>query len=82
MPSFEVLLGFDMETDVGSWTPYHEGLKHATPILLDLFQKHEVTGTFYFVGISAKSVPESVNLVKDAGHEIGAHSLYHETVGD
>jgi peptidoglycan/xylan/chitin deacetylase (PgdA/CDA1 family) len=82
MGAFEVLLGFDMETDVGSWTPFHEGLRHATPRVLDIFQKHEATGTFYFVGISAKSVPESVNLVKDAGHEIGAHSLYHETVGD
>ena len=82
MNTFDVLLGFDMETDVGSWTPFHEGLTQATPRVLDLFEKHGATGTFYFVGISAKCVPRSVNLVKDAGHEIGAHSLYHETVGD
>lgn len=82
MSSFEVLLGFDMETDVGSWTPFHEGLRHGTPKVLDIFQKHQATGTFYFVGLSAKEVPESVHQVKDAGHEIGAHSLYHETVGD
>ena len=82
MNTFDVLLGFDMETDVGSWTPFHEGLKQATPRVLDIFEKHGATGTFYFVGISAKSVPGSVNQVKDAGHEIGAHSLYHETVGD
>lgn len=79
--TIEVLYGFDMETDVGSWTPFHEGLRHATPLLLDLFRKHEITGTFYFVGASAKEVPESVLAVKEAGHEIGAHSLYHETVG-
>lgn len=82
MSAFDVLLGFDMETDVGSWTPFHEGLRHGTPRILDLFQRHDVTGTFYFVGISAKEVPESVHQVKAAGHEIGAHSLYHETVGD
>lgn len=82
MNSFDVLLGFDMETDVGSWTPFHEGLRHGTPKVLELFRKHEVTGTFYFVGLSAKEVPESVLLTKEAGHEIGAHSLYHETVGD
>jgi peptidoglycan/xylan/chitin deacetylase (PgdA/CDA1 family) len=82
MNSFEVLLGFDMETDVGSWTPFHEGLRAATPKVLDVFAKHGVTGTFYFVGLSAKEVPESVQLVKEAGHEIGTHSLYHETVGD
>jgi peptidoglycan/xylan/chitin deacetylase (PgdA/CDA1 family) len=82
MDTFEVLLGFDMETDVGSWTPFHEGLRYGTPKVLEIFRKHAVTGTFYFVGLSAKEVPESVNQVKEAGHEIGAHSLYHETVGD
>lgn len=80
--AFEVLLGFDMETDIGSWTPFHEGLRHATPKVLKLFEKHRATGTFYFVGSSAREVPESLQWVKDAGHEIGAHSLYHETVGE
>lgn len=78
----EILLGFDMETDVGSFTPFHEGLRHATPKILSLFKDHGITGTFYFVGHSAREVPESVLAVKDAGHEIGTHSLYHETVGD
>lgn len=82
MSAFEVLLGFDMETDIGSWTPFHEGLRHGTPKVLEVFQRHGVTGTFYFVGLSAKEVPESVGQVKEAGHEIGAHSLYHESVGD
>lgn len=81
-PKFEILFGFDMETDVGSWTPFHEGLRHATPLLLQLFQAHGITGTFYFVGASAREVPESVLAVKSAGHEIGAHSLFHETVGE
>lgn len=80
--AFEVLLGFDMETDVGSFTPFHEGLRHATPKILKLFKEHSVTGTFYFVGHSAREVPESVLAVRDAGYEIGAHSLFHETVGD
>lgn len=79
---FEILLGFDMETDVGSFTPFHEGLRHATPKILEVFKNHEVTGTFYFVGHSAREVPESVLAVQAAGHEVGAHSLYHETVGD
>lgn len=81
-PEIEILFGFDMETDVGSWTPFHEGLRHATPLLVELFQKHSITGTFYFVGASAREVPESVLAVKAAGYEIGSHSLYHETVGE
>ena len=82
MASLEVLLGFDMETDVGSWTPFHEGLRHATPGILEVFAKHSAKGTFYFVGHSAREVPESVLSVRDAGHEVGTHSLYHETIGD
>lgn len=82
MANLEILFGFDMETDVGSWTPFHEGLRHATPLLIDLFQKHEITGTFYFVGASVREVPESILALRDAGHEIGAHSLFHETVGE
>ena len=27
---FDVVFGFDMETDVGSFTPYYEGVKHGT----------------------------------------------------
>jgi peptidoglycan/xylan/chitin deacetylase (PgdA/CDA1 family) len=82
MSYFEVLLGFDMETDIGSWTPYYEGLHHGTPRVLDLLARHEVSGTFYFVGQCAKELPHIVRRCRDVGHEIGAHSLYHETVGD
>ncbi len=82
MNKFDVLLGFDMESDIGSWTPFYEGLRHATPKILEIFQRHEITGTFYFVGAAAQAVPASVMAVVKAGHEIGTHSLYHETVGD
>jgi len=82
MSAFEVLFGFDMETDIGSGTSAHDGLIHGTPRVLDLMARHGVTGTFYFVGASARAVPGSVRSVCDAGHEVGAHSLHHETVGD
>ncbi len=82
MSRFDILFGFDMESDIGSWTPFHEGLRFGTPRILDVFHRHEITGTFYFVGQSARAAPESVREVKRAGHEIGAHSLFHETVGD
>lgn len=76
-----VMLGFDMETDVGSWTPYYEGLKNATPCILELLSKRAVTGTFFFTGDSVQKHPQVVRDVGRAGHEVGAHSLYHETVG-
>ncbi|MCX5769161.1 MAG: polysaccharide deacetylase family protein [Candidatus Hydrogenedentes bacterium] len=82
MSDLQVVLGFDMETDIGSWTPFYEGLQHGTPVMLDMLDKHAVPATFFFTGDSAKKHPEVVETVKARGHEIGAHTLFHETVGD
>ncbi|MDD4869583.1 MAG: polysaccharide deacetylase family protein [Kiritimatiellae bacterium] len=76
-----VILGIDMETDVGSFTPFLEGFKNGTPLLLEVFERHGVTGTFFFVGDAVRQHPEVLRTVQDHGHEIGAHTLYHETVG-
>jgi len=77
----QVIFGLDMETDVGSWTPFYEGLQHGTPRLLHTFAEQEITGTFFFTGDAARRYPGIVREVAAAGHEVGCHSLYHETVG-
>ncbi|HZJ68619.1 MAG TPA: polysaccharide deacetylase family protein [Candidatus Eisenbacteria bacterium] len=77
-----VLIGVDTETDVGSNTPYYEGVQHGTPKLLDLFDKKGVQATFYITGDCAEKNPEIVKMIYNSGHEVGAHSLLHETVGD
>ncbi len=82
MSRMQVVLGFDMETDVGSWTPFYEGLKNGTPVILDVLERRGVSATFYFTGDAARKHPEVVQSVKAKGHEIGAHTLFHETIGD
>ncbi len=77
-----VVFGFDMETDVGSWTPFYEGVVNGTPRILDVLNKHGITATFFFTGETARLHPEVVKTVDRAGHEVGCHSLYHETLGD
>jgi len=77
-----VVLGFDCETDVGSWTPFYEGLIHGTPRFLDLLQRRGITATFFFTGVAASSHSDLVRHVQNCGHEVGCHSIYHETVGD
>jgi peptidoglycan-N-acetylglucosamine deacetylase len=77
-----IILGFDMETDIGSWTPYYEGLEKGTPKLLELLETKKITATFFFTGDSAIRYPKICQTVKKMGHEIGCHSLSHETVGD
>lgn len=82
MNKVQVVFGLDMETDVGSFTPYYDGAKYGTPILLKMFESKGVSATFYFTGDCARQNPETVELVKKSGNEIGCHSLFHETVGE
>jgi len=77
-----VVFGFDMETDVGSFTPFYEGLQHGTPVILDVLARHAISATFYFTGESARRHPEVVESVVQAGHEVGCHTLFHETIGE
>lgn len=77
-----VIFGFDMETDIGSWTPFYEGLVHGTPRILDILGRHRISATFFFTGDSAQTHPEIVKQVDSASHEVACHSLYHETLGD
>ena len=36
---FDVVLGFDMETDIGSFTEYYNGIQKGTPRLLEILSK-------------------------------------------
>ncbi len=79
---FTVVFGFDMETDIGSWTPFYEGLLKGTPRILDVLAKFSIDATFFFVGEAAMQHPEIVRMVDMGGYEVGCHTLYHETIGD
>lgn len=79
---FDVVFGIDMETDIGSFTPFYEGVEHGTPRLLEIMESHGVKSTFFWTGHAAASNPKTVRKVCDAGHETGCHGLYHETLGD
>ena len=82
MGELRVALGFDMETDVGSWTPFYEALRPGGAAILDTLTANGVTATFFFTGDAAREAPEIVQAVRDAGHEVGAHTLFHETIGE
>jgi hypothetical protein len=47
------------------------------PRLIDLYSKYDVASTFYFTGMFAEDSPESVDLVKEHGHEVGCHGYDH-----
>ena len=78
----KTVFGFDMETDIGSWTPWYNGFAEGTRAILGVLDKQQISATFFFTADAAQKNPEMVKAVLDAGHEIGCHSLFHETVGD
>lgn len=80
--ALDVVLGMDMETDIGSFTSEYEGVRHGTPRLLEIMQRQNVRATYFWTGHSAGHNPDSVREVKGAGHETGCHGLVHETLGD
>jgi peptidoglycan-N-acetylglucosamine deacetylase len=53
---------------------YKEGM----PRLLELYQKYDVTATFFFTAHIAKLIPEVVKMVIPYGHEVGSHGYTHE----
>ncbi|MGV8136566.1 MAG: polysaccharide deacetylase family protein [Mangrovibacterium sp.] len=79
---FHVVFGFDMETDIGSYTPYYNGVQQGTSFILEILEKHGIQATFFWTGHAAENNPDIVLKVKEAGHETGCHGLFHETLGD
>lgn len=80
--AFDVVLGFDMETDIGSYTPFYEGVRQGTPLILDVLEKYKAESTFYWTGHAAENNAEIVRTIAARGHETGCHGLFHETLGD
>lgn len=57
------------------------GIKVVTegmPILLDIYAKLGIKGTFFFVGDMADKFPEVVKMIIPYGHEVASHGWSHE----
>jgi len=62
------------------WDEMPSKVENNTRRLFELLAKHDVCGTFFFLGWVAERYP---NLVRDAvrlGHEVGCHSFWHRPV--
>jgi polysaccharide deacetylase family protein (PEP-CTERM system associated) len=63
-----------------SWNSWPSRVVVSTQRILDLFDKHNTKGTFFFVGWVAHQYPELVREVSSRGHELACHSFWHRTV--
>ncbi|MBN1910743.1 MAG: polysaccharide deacetylase family protein [Pirellulales bacterium] len=78
-----ILLSFDMESDIGSWTDEYVGCAKGTGRILEVLDRYDVLSTFFFTGDALLNCPESAcEVLAAARHEIGCHTLHHESVGN
>jgi polysaccharide deacetylase family protein (PEP-CTERM system associated) len=59
------------------WENYDERVIHNTEIILKLFEKYDVSATFFTVGYIAEKHPELIQKIVSQGHEIASHSFFH-----
>ena len=48
------------------------------PRLLRLFRKYDLKTSFFIPGHSLESFPKEMEMIVEAGHEVGAHGYLHE----
>jgi len=81
-------LDFFMTCDVEEFSIQHSTIKASVipkvheqglPRILDVFDRHGISATFFFTGYFAERSPPSLELVKAKGHEIGCHSYSHDS---
>jgi polysaccharide deacetylase family protein (PEP-CTERM system associated) len=59
------------------WNQCELRVVESTTRLLDLFDRHDVKGTFFVLGWIAERVPDLVREVARRGHEIASHGYHH-----
>jgi peptidoglycan/xylan/chitin deacetylase (PgdA/CDA1 family) len=94
MKDFKVTFGVDVDAVAGWLGSYggedslqdiQRGLfagEIGLPRLVNLFGKYDIKSTFFAPGHSIETFPKSIEMLANAGHEIGAHGYSHENPRD
>jgi len=61
-----------------TWEKCDLRVESSTHRLLDLFDRHSVKATFFFLGWIAERCPGLVREVRNRGHEIASHGYHHQ----
>jgi hypothetical protein len=54
------------------------GAEVGTPRLLELYDRFNVTTSWFTPGHTVDTFPDTCRRIRDAGHEFGNHGYYHE----
>ena len=59
------------------WNSYESRIEETTNTLLELFDKYNVTATFFSLGYIAEKFPHLIEKICSSGHEIASHGYSH-----
>ncbi len=62
------------------WANWESRVERNTKLLLEMFARHEVRGTFFTLGYVAERHPQLIREIAQAGHEVACHGYYHRLV--
>lgn len=71
---------FERDIPRSQWPDFPSRVVQNTGRLLELFDRHQVQGTFFVLGWVAERFPQLVREIHAAGHEIGSHSYWHRLI--
>lgn len=63
-----------------TWENYDSRVIITTKKILDLFEKYNVTATFFTLGYIAEKFPELIEEIKSHGHELSSHGYSHTDI--
>ena len=77
---FHIPAGIDNIITFDKWDSAPQRVQYVIPKILDLFEKNNVTATFFFLGWIAEKHPAIVKDTISRGHEIATHGYAHKLI--
>ena len=77
---FHIPIGLDNYLPFDQWDQAIQRVQYVLPRMLDLFEKNNVTATFFFLGWIAEKHPSLVKETLRRGHEVASHGYAHKFI--
>ena len=69
---------FEKHIPRGDWQRWPQRVERNTKVILELFERNKVKGTFFVLGWVAEHFPALIRAIAESGHEVASHGYGHE----
>ncbi|MES9827881.1 MAG: XrtA system polysaccharide deacetylase [Candidatus Thiodiazotropha sp.] len=71
---------FSKQVNKSRWSEYESRVERNTQRILEIFNAHNVKGTFFVLGWTAERYPKLIREISENGHEVASHGYSHDLV--